>query len=419
MGTISRRQFTVGALALGSTARVLRAAVPLDATKWRKLDDILRGASERDGIPAVAAIVATKDEVLYQGAAGTRDATSGTEVRADSIFAIASMTKAITSAAALQLVEQGKLSLKEPASRHLPELGNVQVLDGYNASGKPILRAPRSPVTLHHLLTHTSGFCYDFFSAEMKRWEEATGIVLSPASVAPHVPLMFDPGSRWQYGYGIDWAGKLVEVVSGMSLEEYFQRNLLEPLGMRDTTFIFPSVKFDRLVTGYTRQADGSLKPNQRVMPEKPSVFSGGGGLYSTGADYVRFMQMILRLGRGPEGDRILGPKTVAQMSSNQIGHLAAGRLKTQDPTLTRDVDLHPGATDRFGLGFLINETAYPSGRSAGSLAWAGIFNTFYWIDPARSLCAAIMMQFLPFVDGQAVELLGKFERAVYQTITR
>ena len=413
MRTVTRREFAVGALALGGVAsrfRIARAAAP----GARAIDEVLRGGIQRRGIPAVTAMVAGSSGTLYEGAFGTRDAESHQPVRSDSIFAIASMTKAITSTAALQLVEQGKLSLTEPASRILPQLGKVQVLDGFDASGKPRLRAPRTPVTLQHLLTHTSGFCYEVWSDQMTRWEAATGKTIPPTAVAPDVPLMFDPGARWQYGNSVDWAGKLVEAASGLTLEEYFQRYILRPLGMVDTTFVFPAAKFDRLVTGYARQDDGTLKPNPRAIPEKPAEFNGGGGLYSTTADYVRFMQMILRHGSGPRGEPILKPETMARMCSNQIGQLTAGRLKTQRPAVSRDVNLHPGASDRWGLGFLINTTPYAGGRSAGSLAWAGVFNTFYWIDPARQLCAVIMMQFLPFVDEQAVAMLGDFERAVY-----
>jgi CubicO group peptidase (beta-lactamase class C family) len=417
MGTVTRREFAVGALALGGLATRLRSA--RSAAPDRSLDEVLRSGMQRLGIPAVTAMVAGRDGTLYQGAFGTRDAASRQPLKADSIFAIASMTKAITSAAALQLVEQGKVSLTEPAARYLPQLSKTQVLDGFDASGKPRLRAPRTPITLHHLLTHTSGFCYAVWSAEMTRWATATGTNLPPSAVAPDVPLMFDPGARWQYGNSVDWAGKLVEAVSGLTLEDYFQRNILQPLGMVDTTFVFPASKFERLVTGYTRQDDGKLKPNERVMPEKPAVYNGGGGLYSTTADYVRFMQMILRRGRGPKGEVILKSETVAQMSANQIGQLTAGRLKTQVPSVSRDVDLHPGASDRWGLGFLINQTPYAGGRSAGSLAWAGVFNTYYWIDPARELSAVIMMQFLPFVDEQAVAMLGDFERAVYASVKR
>ncbi len=425
---ISRREFAIRALALGGIARAFPAAArladsrrPIDANPLelaahsQAVDEVLSRGIVRLGIPTVAAMVASGERVLYQGAFGTRDAESQLPARVDSIFAIASMTKAITATAALQLVEQGKLTLDEPLVRYLPELAMAQVLDGFDTAGKARLRPPATPITLKHLLTHTSGFCYDTWSGAMMAWEKATG--RSADGVAPQVPLMFDPGARWHYGYSMDWAGKLVEALSGLTLEEYCQRNILQPLSMPDTTFLFPPEKFDRLVSGYSRQPDGRLRPNTRALPHRPTTLNGGGGLYSTPGDYVRFMQMILRRGQAGSGARILRRETVAAMSTNQIGELIAGRLRTQKPELSLDVDLHPGAEDRWGLGFLINEIAYAGGRSAGSLAWAGIFNTFYWIDPKRDLCAVIMMQYLPFVDHSAVALLGEFERAVYSTL--
>jgi methyl acetate hydrolase len=404
MMNITRREFAQAALALGVTARALRGAT--------SIDDTLRTGMQRRQIPAVVAMVSTAGKITYQGAFGARDASSGVKVTQDSIFAIASMTKAITSTAALQLVDQGKLKLDEPVSRHIPEFAKLQVLDGYDAAGKPILRPVRKPVTLKHLLTHTSGFCYDTWSEDMQKYEKAGGAV--PSGVAPLPPLMFEPGTRWQYGYSTDWAGRLVEIVSGLTLEEFFQRNILQPLGMQDTSFLVPSAKFDRLVARYDRQPDGSLKQEPRELPAPPKAFNGGGGLYSTAGDYVKFMQMILRRGRAADGQQILQAKTVDHMSSNQIGALSAGKLKSFQPERSSDVDIQPGATEKWGLGFLINTVPYQGGRSAGSLAWAGVANTFYWIDPKRQICAALMMQFLPFVDKEAVAMLGEFEKAVY-----
>jgi CubicO group peptidase (beta-lactamase class C family) len=319
------------------------------------------------------------------------------------------MTKAVTSVAALQLVEQGKLSLDEPVSKHLPQLAKLEVLEGFEKD-RPILRPSAKPVLLRHLLTHTSGFVYEVWDENLKKYTAQTG----PAGPGAVPPLLFEPGARWEYGTSLDWTGRLVEAVSSLTLEQYFERNILSPLGMKDTSFTFPAAKFDRLVNGYRRQPDGALKENPRTLPEPPKFFNGGGGLYSTAGDYVRFMQMILRHGRTSGGEQILRPQTVEMMSANQIGPLGAGKLKSAQPAVSSDVDFHPGFTDKFGFGFLINTTAYPGGRSAGSLAWAGINNTFYWIDPSRQLCAVIMMQFLPFVDRQAVGLLGDFEKSVY-----
>jgi methyl acetate hydrolase len=404
MTHITRREFG-GLLAVGVQAGRLHGAT----SGVDKIDETLRSGIAQRKIPAAVGMVATDSRILYSGAFGTRDS-SGVPVTAESIFSIASMTKAITTVAALQLVEQGKVKLDEPVSQHLPQLAKLEVLEGFDPeSGKPKMRPARTAVTLKHLLTHTSGICYDTWDGDMSRYTSQTN------GVVPAIPpLMFEPGTRWQYGMGVDWAGRLVEAVSGMNLEEYFQTRILGPLEMHDTSYLLPASKFDRLVTGYSRQADGSLKQNARALPPAPKEFNGGGGLYSTTGDYVRFMQMILGKGRGVNKTRILQAKTVESMEVNQIGESTAGKMKSYRANLSSDVDIQPGATEKWGLGFLINTTPYPGGRSAGSLAWAGLFNTFYWIDPKRSMCAVLMMQFLPFVDKEAVGLLGDFERAAY-----
>lgn len=402
MVQITRRQFSAGLLA-ATAPRLLGAT---------SIDDTLRQGIARRKIPCVTAMAATAEKILYTGAFGKRDSASGIDVTPDSIFAIASMTKAITTTAAMQLVEKGKVTLDEPVSKHLPELAKLDVLEGFDVDGKPTLRPARKPVALKHLLTHTSGFAYDTWDGNMLKYNMLHP--QPPGTVAPLTPLIFEPGTRWQYGTGIDWAGKLVETLSGQTLEAYFQANIFSPLGIKDTTFIFPPEKFERLVSNYSRQEDGTLKQQPRVLPPAPKAYNGGGGLFSTVGDYTRFMQMILRKGRGPGREQILQPKTIELMSSNQTGNSQAGKLKSFRPTLSSDVDLHPGASDRYTYGFLLNQTAYEGGRSAGSLAWAGIDNTFYWIDPRKGICAVIMMQFLPFVDKEAVGLLGDFERAVY-----
>src|SRR5437763_3828474 len=228
MHRFTRREFGGFALAI--------AAQPFKLFAASSIDEILRSGAVQRKIPAVVAIAGTVNAVTYTGAFGTRDSTSGIAVAPDSIFAIASMTKAVTSAAAMQLVEQGKMTLDEPASKHLPELGPVQVLDGFDAGGKPILRPAKKTVTLRQLLTHTSGFSYD-------TWHEGMFKLTSqPGADATHV-IAFEPGTKWQYGMSTFWAGRLVEAVSGMDLEQYLQRNILGPLGMKDTTFVFPKEK--------------------------------------------------------------------------------------------------------------------------------------------------------------------------------
>ena len=228
---------------------------------------------------------------------------------------------------------------------------------------------------------------------------------------------MFDPGTRWAYGTSMDWAGRLVETLSGQTLEAWLQTEILQPLGMKDTTFIFPKEKFDRLVGVYQRDDNGMLKETPRKLPGPPKSFNGGGGLYSTPEDYIRFMQMILQRGRGPGDTRVLRGETVDLMTVNHIGDLSAGKLKTLSPKVSSDMDVHPGHTDGFGYGFLINSVDYAGGRSAGSLAWAGIDNTFFGIDPHRRLCAVIMMQFLLLPINTPLLCSQEFEHAVYATL--
>jgi len=393
-------------LLLGSQARGLFGATA-------SIDDTLRDGLRRRGIPSVVAMAANTHETLYAGAFGRRDGESETPVALDTIYSIASMTKAITSVAAMQLVEQGKITLDEPVARILPQLGSMQVLSGFDAAGKPVLRAAKNQITLRHLLTHTSGFAYPQWHEGMFKYAQQVG-GLPPGVVAPLVPLAFDPGTNWQYGYSADWTGRVVEAISGQTLEQYFQRNILQPLGMKDTSFIFDNKNFDRLVGRYQRTPDGKFQPAPRVRPMPPTDFNGGGGLYSTAPDYIRFVQMILRRGLVDVKTEILKGQTVDLMMQNSIGNLTAGKLKTFQPALSSDVDTAPGGRDTWGLGFLINPVGHPGARQPGSLAWAGIYNTYFWIDPSRGIGGVIMMQYLPFYDVEAVGLLNDFERSVY-----
>lgn len=403
MLSLNRRQFSAAALAFASPARRLFAAP--------NIDEALRSSLQKRGIPGAVAIVANAGSITYSGAFGKRDAASPVNLTTGSIYRIASMTKAITTTAALQLVEQGKVTLDEPVSKHLPQLAKLEVLEGFDGAGKPMLRPAKTQIALKHLLTHTSGFAYANWNPTLAQYNRVTGNNAPPTAVAPLIPLMFEPGTRWHYGPSVDWAGKLVEKISGLTLEQYFQRNILQPLGMKDTSFLVAPEKFDRLVSTYRRQPDGKLKEDPRTQPAVPAEFNGGGGLYSTAADYIRFTQMILRKGSSEGKDQILKAKTVELMSANQIGAIPIERLKSTDPALTADLDVGPG--NKYTYGFLLN-TLPELGRPAGTLMWAGVENTFYWIDPKRPVCAVIMMQFFPFLDPQGAGMLEDFAKAVY-----
>ena len=368
--------------------------------------------------PASSRTAATDKGVFYEGAFGTRDLAKGPAMTPDTIFRIASMTKAVTSVAAMQLVEQGKLQLEQPIGDVLPELSAPQVLEGFDDAGAPRLRPAKRPITLRHLLTHTAGFGYETWDADLVRYVNASGT--PPTSTGKlaslRLPLVFDPGERWEYGINMDWAGRAVEAVSGQPLEVYFREHIFAPLGISDTSYAASSAQQSRLVTIHQRKPDESLEPVAAPNPPWREFWSGGGGLNSTGHDYLVFLQMLLGQGR-INGTQLLRPETVALMGRNQIGDINAGILKTAKPQLSNDVDFFPGIPCKWGLGYMINTQPGPNGRSANSLTWAGIYNTYYWIDPQKHVAGVIMTQILPFADHKAVKLYGEFENAVYDAL--
>jgi len=380
-----------------------------------QIDQILRQKSEAKEIPGVVAMAATGNEVIYQGAFGKRDLSKDDPMTVDSVFWIASMTKAVTTAAGMQLVEQGKLSLDEPIGKLLPDLASPQVLEGFDAKGEPKLRAAKKPITLRHLMTHTAGFAYDMWNGDMVQYLEKTGTpgITTCQNAALKTPIMTDPGTRWEYGTNIDFVGKAVEAASGKKLDVYLRDNMFAPLGMNDTGFKITDSMRQRLVGMHARGPDGALAPIPFEMEQAPEFHMGGGGLYGTAADYIKFTQMILNKGRG-NGNQVLKPETVALMGQNHIGELTMGKMTTALPVYTNDVDLYPDIVKKWGLSFLINTAKTPEGRSAGSLAWAGLANTYFWIDPARNVAGVILMQLLPFADGKCLEAFAGFERGVY-----
>jgi CubicO group peptidase (beta-lactamase class C family) len=380
-----------------------------------QIDQVLRRMSDAKEIPGVVAMAATSKEVIYQGAFGKRDLSKDEAMTPDSVFWIASMTKAITAAAGMQLVEQGKLSLDEPIGKLLPDLAAPQVFDGFDAKGEPRLRAAKKPITLRHLMTHTAGFAYDMWNGDMVQYLEKTGTpgITTCKNDALKTPLMTDPGTRWEYGTNIDFVGKAVEAASGKRLDAYLRDHIFTPLGMTDTGFKIGDAQRKRLVGMHSRGADGSLTSIPFELEQDPEFHMGGGGLYGTAADYIKFTQMILNKGRG-NGNQVLKPETVAMMGQNHIGELNMGKMTTAIGWATNDVDLYPDMVKKWGLSFLINTAKTPEGRSAGSLAWAGLANTYFWIDPASDVAGVILMQLLPFADGKCLEAFAGFERGIY-----
>jgi methyl acetate hydrolase len=380
------------------------------------IDSVLRRATEAGEVPGVVALAGTGEGLIYQGAAGKRALPAGPDMTVDSVFWIASMTKAVTSTAAMQLVEHGKLRLDQPVAQVLPELASARVLEGFDAAGEPKLRPAKRPITLRHLLTHTAGFGYDIWNADLLRYQEKTGTpgIITCENKALTTPLTFDPGDRWDYGINIDWVGKAVERASGQTLGTFFQENLFDPLGMKDTVFKLGDAQRPRLVGMHTRQTDGTLAPMPFEIPQEPEFQMGGGGLYGTGADYLAFETMFLNQGRARGGRQVLKPETVRAMSENQMGGLDVRLLKTVIPPYSNDAEFFPGMVKKWGFGFMISTERVPGGRSEGSLTWAGLGNTYFWIDPAKGVAGVILMQLIPFADAKALALYDRFEKAVY-----
>jgi CubicO group peptidase (beta-lactamase class C family) len=383
------------------------------------IDDVLQSAIDRGDVPGVVAMAANRTGLVYQGAFGRRSLPADASMTTDTVFRIASMTKAITSTAAMQLVEQGSLVLDDPVSSVLPELAAPEVLEGFNASGEPQLRPAKRPITMRHLLTHTSGFVYDVWNAEMLRYMEARGIpgVISCQNAALALPLVFDPGEKWDYGISIDWVGKAIERVSGRLLADYLAEHVFEPIGMRDTAFKLTDERRTRLAGMHARADDGTLGPTEFEVTQEPEFQMGGGGLYGTASDYLAFERVFLNDGLA-NGHRVLRPETVRLMALNAMGDLNVRLLKTAVPPLSNDAEFFPGMVKKWSLGFMISTAAAPAGRDAGSLAWAGLGNTYFWIDPSRGVAGVILMQILPFADAKALALVDDFEEAVYAAAT-
>jgi methyl acetate hydrolase len=412
-GPITRRDALLRTAALASASLIPAApltsiAAPLAKPADNEIDRALQARVAAREIPGVVAMAANEQSVLYQGAFGFRDMATGARMSVDTIFRIASMVKLLTTVAALQLLEQGKLKLDEPAGNIDPTLASVQVLTGFDAKGVPQLRPAQKPLTLRNLLTHTSGFSYLLWDPNVARYLKfAHG-----HPDLPRMPLMFEPGERWAYGGGLDRVGRMVEIAGGQSLDRYFSDHITGPLGMNDTVFALNEKQRAREARLHVREANGKLLPKPQEKTNVAKVFSGGGGIYSTAPDYLTLLQALLN-GGSLRGTSILRPETVALMSANQIGNLEAGILKTTNPALSNDVNFFPGVHLRWGLGHMINVDPVPDGRKAGSLTWAGLFNTYYWIDPTMRIAGVIMMQILPFADRQALKAYRQFERGI------
>lgn len=371
----------------------------------------------RDGVPGVVAMATDRNANIYEGAAGKRELGQAQPMTTDTVICLWSTTKAITGVAVMQLVEEGRISLDDPAKKYVPEIAEIGVLAGFDDSGEPQVRPPKSDITVAQLLLHTAGFGYDIFNYDLIKYGEkkhvpsvATSTMASLRSV-----LLFDPGERWEYGTNIDWAGKVVEGATGKRLGEVMRERIFEPLGMNDTGFELAPATRPRRAATHHRGTDGKLTANPGFeLPANPEQHMGGHGLYSTVGDYMKFIRMILNDGAAPDGTNVLAPETVTKMATNGLGTLKITALPGAIPSLSHDAEFFPGMPKSWGYTWMINEEAAPTGRPAGELAWAGLANLFYWIDRKNGIGGFWATQILPFVDEVSIPAYFEFETAVY-----
>ncbi len=380
------------------------------------IDDVLSGVTSGDRrVPGVVAIATDRLTNIYESAAGVRSLATDTPMTADTVCAIFSTTKAVAGTACLQLVESGDLDLDAPAREYAPEIGQLQVIEGFDDGGDPILRPPAREITTRMLLSHTAGFGYEFFNETYNRLvqEKDHPSLVTSERAALFAPLLFDPGDEWEYGCNIDWAGQVLESITGQRLGEFMTERIFEPLGMHDTAFSLTPDMRSRMATIHQREADGSLTPIDFELPPDPEVHMGGHGLYSTALDYMKFIRMWLNDGMGPDGP-ILKKQTVEMAAQNQLGEKKIKMLPGVVPELSNDAEFFPGMPKSWALTFMLNDEDAPTGRPAGALAWAGLANLYYWIDRANGLGGFWATQIFPFADPISLTAYLDFETAVY-----
>lgn len=383
-------------------------------------DAVLSGVvNSNPRVPGAVAMVTDRNEDIYSGASGER-VLDGQPMTEDTVFAIFSTTKAIAGTTALQCVEEGLLDLDAPAKDYAPAIGNLQVIEGFDDAGQPKLRAPKSDVTTRQLMLHTGGFGYDFFNETYKRMAEEHGqpSVVSGSRAAIETPMLFDPGERWEYGTNIDWVGQVVEGIRGKRLGEVMRERVFDQLGMTDIAFTRTDDMKARSATIHARGEDGSLTPmTDFALPDNPEVDMGGHGLYGTVPEYMKFIRMWLNDGAGPNG-RVLNPETVEwAVKGALVPPQKVTMLPGVIPSLSNDAEFFPGLKKDWSYSFMVNSEDAPTGRPAGAIGWAGLANSFFWIDRENGFGGYWATQILPFGDPVSFGGYLDFETAVYQAM--
>jgi methyl acetate hydrolase len=382
------------------------------------VQDVLDAAVANTTIPGAVVAATGADGAVDEVCAGTLGVDSDVPVTPGTMFRLMSMTKAFVSVAALQLVERGQLSLDQQVASVLPAFGEPQVLDGFEGD-VPRLRPPSRPPTITHLLTHTAGHGYGFCNADLLRYRRVSGVPdeFSGLRAGLNVPLIADPGTEWNYGINTDWLGQVIEAVSGQDLAAYLRRHVFAPLGMSDATFAPTEEQRARLMAIHSRTPDGGLEIVDLDAPTaEPEFWPAGHGSFGTARDYGRFMAALLGDGE-LDGERILAPESVDLMFSDHLSGISLPAvMESAIPELANDIPSAPFAQG-WGLGLHLFTEDLPGMRRAGSGDWAGLYNSYFWIDRASGIAAAFLTQVLPFFDAGIVEVIGAVEQAIYSGI--
>ena len=395
-------------------ARVSPEQVGLSSDRLGRIEQLMRKYIDENRIAGAMALIARRGKIAYAETFGMSDTRAGKPMRDDTIHRIFSMTKPIASVAVMTLYEEGHFFLNDPVSKYIPELGNLQVgteEEDPSTGKKKLNRSPsKRDMTVRDLLRHTSGLTYGIFGNTLvdQEYRKAGNTQkMTLAEMVAHLgrmPLLYEPGTTWHYSVSTDVLGRFVEVISGMPFDEFLQARIFDPLGMKDTGFYVPREKKHRLSGVYTPKPDGTVQPmtppNGRSFTEPPINFSGGGGLVSTTADYLRFCQMLLN-GGALDGVRILGRKTVELMTTDHLGKIPMGLGRTGYG---------------FGLGFAVNPGPGKAGAigSAGEYSWGGAAGTRFWIDPKEEMIGIFMIQIWPHRNLRYGE---EFKLLAYQAI--
>ena len=390
---------------------------PANNIRLPRYEAAAKDAIEGGMVPGAVAIVGNGERILHQSAFGPSHRLDGRPHTLNDVLMLASMTKAVTSVAAAQLLEQGHFTLDQPAEELLPEIATHQVITGFDANDRPLLRPARSKVTMRHLFTHTSGHSSDVWNANTLRYAKVMGLPPIPSCkvAAFDLPLVFDPGTGWEYGVATDFLGKIIEKLSGQRLEEYFKKNIFDRIGMEWTSFVMGPHQLAELVPVRGKAGRGEIKVLDFQISQTPEMYMAGAGLYGTAGDYFKFLQMLLNKGTAPNG-RVLKPETVALMFRNHIGDIDLPAMKSVIPPVSADVSIDQPAGNKWSLCALTNLIDMPGRRRAGSQSWAGLASSYFWVDPASSLAGLVMLSYFPFADQDGLDLFDALERDSYAT---